>query len=300
MMNAYLKPEQAAAREGMIPVGKTELYCREIGQGEPIILLHGGPDFNHDYFLPEMDRLSDSFRLIYYDQRGRGKSGGKVRPEEVSIESEMEDLEAVREYYRLESAAVLGHSWGGLLAMEYAIRYPQRASHLILMNSSPASHGDYILLRQEREKNAADDLERLKALRASVRYKQGDLKTEAAYYRIHFRGTIRQAEHLERVVNSLRVSFNEEGILKARAIEKRLMEETWLAGAYDLLPRLKELSMPTLVIHGEHDIVPVMCAAHIALAVPGARLALLRNSGHFSFIEKPEAVRREIRNFIQG
>jgi proline iminopeptidase len=298
-MNTNPKPEQAAAREGMIPVGKTELYSREIGQGQPIIILHGGPDFNHEYLLPEMDRLSDSFRLIYYDQRGRGKSGGKVRPEEVSIELEIEDLEGVRKHFGLESTAVLGHSWGGLLAMEYAIRHPERVSQLILMNSGPASHDDYMLLRQEREKNATDDLERLKALRASIRYKQGDLKADAAYYRIHFRGTIRQAEQLERVVNSLRVSFNEEGILKARAIEKRLMEETWLASAYDLLPRLKELNMPTLVIHGEHDIVPVMCAAHIALAVPGARFSLLRNSGHFSFIEKTEVVGKEVREFLQ-
>jgi len=57
------------------------LYSREIGQGQPLLLLHGGPDFDHTYFLPDMDRLSDTFRLIYYDQKGRGKSADDVHPD---------------------------------------------------------------------------------------------------------------------------------------------------------------------------------------------------------------------------
>jgi pimeloyl-ACP methyl ester carboxylesterase len=115
----------------------------------PIIILHGEPDFDHNYLLPDMDRLSDSFRLIYYDHRGRGQSGSNVQPEDVTIESEIKDLESLREYFQLVSVAVLGHSWGGVLAMEYAIRHPNRVSHLILMNTAPASHNDYMLLREQ-------------------------------------------------------------------------------------------------------------------------------------------------------
>src|SRR5579864_7653951 len=72
----------AAPRESRIPVGNAHLYSREVGQGTSIIVLHGGPDFDQSYLLPDMDRLSDSFRLIYYDQRGRGKSADSVRPED--------------------------------------------------------------------------------------------------------------------------------------------------------------------------------------------------------------------------
>src|SRR6266852_9594909 len=72
----------AAPLESRIPVGKASLYAREIGRGQPIIVLHGGPDFDHGYLLPDLDRLADAFRLIYYDQRGRGKSADHVRPEE--------------------------------------------------------------------------------------------------------------------------------------------------------------------------------------------------------------------------
>lgn len=65
---------RAAPRESRIPVGKASLYARDIGRGQPLIVLHGGPDFDIGYLLPDLDRLADAFRLIYYDQRGRGRS----------------------------------------------------------------------------------------------------------------------------------------------------------------------------------------------------------------------------------
>ena len=66
--------QRSTAVERRVPVHSAHLHTREIGDGQPIIVLHGGPDFDHSYFLPDLDRLSDAYRLIYYDQRGRGKS----------------------------------------------------------------------------------------------------------------------------------------------------------------------------------------------------------------------------------
>jgi proline iminopeptidase len=307
-MCASFRPNQAVPREGYVAVKNSDpslrstasIYYRDMGQGQPVIILHGGPDFDHSYLLPDMDRLSDSFRLIYYDQRGRGKSAANVRPEDVTIQSDVEDLESLRKYLKLESATVLGHSWGGLLAMEYALRHPDRMSHLVLMNTAPASRDDYMLFRQERRKNAAADVEKLTAMSSTARYQEGNVETDLDYYRIHFRATIRQPEHLERVIKSLRSYFTKEGILKAREIEDRLMNETWLSSEYDLLPELKRLSVPTLVIHGDYDFVPVECAVHIAQAIPEARFVLLRDCGHFSYIECPDEVRKAIATFFRG
>jgi proline iminopeptidase len=297
-IGARFQPGLPAAREGYIPVENAVLFYREIGQGQPIVVLHGGPDFDHNYLLPDMDRLSDSFRLNYYDQRGRGKFGGGVRPEDVSIQSEMEDPEGVRAYFRLDSIAVLGHSWGGLLAMEYATGHPERVSHLILMDSAPASHDDYMFFRQERRKSAAADVERLKELSSSAGYQEGDLETDAAYYRIHFRATVREPEQLERVVKSLRVNFTREGILKARDIEARLYNETWLSSGYHLLPMLRRLNIPAMVIYGDYDFVPVECSAHIAQAIPEARFVVLKGCGHFAYLECPDGVRKAIDDFF--
>lgn len=97
----------------------------------------------------------------------------------------------------------------------------------------------------------------------------------------------------------LRSSFTKEGILKARAIEKRRFNETWFLSDYDLAPKLKELKIPTLVIHGAYDFIPVECAAHIAQAIPEARFVVSKDTGHFSYIESPKEVRTEIDDFFQ-
>jgi proline iminopeptidase len=288
-----------APQEGYIPVENGELYYRAVGQGKPIVLLHGGPDFDHSYLLPEMDCLANSHRLIYYDQRGRGRSLGQVKPEEVSIHSEIEDLESLRAYFHLDKIAVLGHSWGGLLALEYAVQHPERVSHLILMNTAPASHQDYLLLRQYRLLGAADDIEILKARANDARYQEGDPDTVARYYRIHFSKALKRPEHLEIVIARLRANFTQERILKGREIEDRLLAETWLSDDYDLISRLEEMNIQTLVIHGEGDIVPIECAAHIAEALTGARFVVFKDCGHFAFLESHEVVCEEIRSFLR-
>lgn len=214
------------------------------------------------------------------------------------MRSEVEDLDALREHFRLESVALLRHSWGGLLALEYALRHPERGSGLVLMNPAPVSRADYLLLRQDRLQRAADDIEQLKARDTDAAYQAGDPDTVAAYYRIHFGRALRKPEHLEKVIQRLRSSFTREGILKARLIEERLMHETWLSSGYDLLPRLRQVSVPALVLHGDHDLIPADFAAHIAGAVPGARFIHLSDCGHFSFLECPEQVYYEIVEFF--
>jgi proline iminopeptidase len=129
--------ESASSHEARFALGGAELHYRDIGRGAPVVVLHGGPDSDHQCLLPDLDRLVDSCRLVYYPQRGRGASLGNVQPGDVTLPSEIEDLDALRAHLGLDSVALLGHSWGGVLAMEYAIRHPERTSHLILMNPGP-------------------------------------------------------------------------------------------------------------------------------------------------------------------
>jgi proline iminopeptidase len=295
-----VRPDGPALREGYARIKSVKLFFRAIGRGRPIVVIHGGPDFDHGYLLPELDSLSDCFYLLYYDQRGRGRSADRVRPEDVNIESEIEDLEGLREYFGLRTMAVLGHSWGGVLAMEYAVRHPNHVSHLILMNTAPASHDDYALFRQDRLNRNAADLGRLRALSSTDKYQEGDLEAEAEYYRVHFQATLRQQEHLEKIIGRLRANFTKESVLKAREIEKRLNNETWLSSEYNLLPKLQPLRIPTLILHGDHDLFPVECVAHIAQAIPGARLVLLRDCGHFAYLERPDEVHKEVTDFLNA
>jgi proline iminopeptidase len=271
------------------------LRVRIVGEGPTIVVLHGGPDFDHSYLLPELDRLAENFRLVYYDQRGRGRSADGVRPEDVTLTSEMGDLDAVRRHLKLEAMAVLGHSWGGVLAMEYASRHPERVTHLILVNTAPASHHDAEVFRLYlRSIRPAGDIEAMDALAASDAFQAGDLHAELDYYRIHYRPGLVATSQLDRLIPRLRAHFTPERVLLARAIEQRLYLETWSSPTYDLLPRLRHLAVPTLVLHGERDFVPVALAERIAGAIPDARLVVIPGCGHFAYLEAPETVRVQV------
>jgi proline iminopeptidase len=289
----------SAAKENWIPAGNAKLYSREIGKGPAVIVLHGGPDFDESYLLPELDLLSDAYRLIYYDQRGRGKSAAGFRPEDVTLSSDIEDIDRVREYYKLDKVVLLGHSWGTVLALEYALRYPQRVSRLILMNPAPASNGDYKELKKEWLGQRPAEMEKRKAIAASTAYQEGDPEAVTAYYRIHFKPALAHPDDYDKMVARFSASFTKEGVLKARAIEARLMTETWALPDYNLLPKLKNVTIPTLVISGDHEFIPASTAEHITQALPNAHIVVLKECGHFSYMEKPEAVHKEIDDFFR-
>ena len=182
--------------------------------------------------------------------------------------------------------------------MEYAIRNTERVSQLILMDTAPASAGDWQLLREELgRRRPVADAEEMRAIAAADAYRRGDLDAEAAYNRIHFRMTLRRPDLLEALVARLQAHSTADGVLLARAIEHRLHEETPRSADWDLFPALRELDVPTLLLHGEHDFIPVELAARIAEAVPDARLTVLPGCGHFTYLEAPERVFEEVARF---
>ena len=133
---------QRTARDRFVWCGPVRLYVREVGLGRPLVVVHGGPDFNHRYLRPELDRLAERCRVVYYDQRGRGRSFAVGAAIEVTMQSEVDDLDGVRRRLGLDTVALLGHSWGALVAMEYALAFPAQVSQLIVMNPAPASPDD--------------------------------------------------------------------------------------------------------------------------------------------------------------
>jgi proline iminopeptidase len=293
----------SGAHESRIPVQRAGLYCREVGRGVPMIVLHGGPDFDISYLLPELDRLSDKFHLIYYDQRGRARSADHGKPEDVTLDSEMADLDEVRQHFHLDKVAVLGHSWGTVLALEYALRHPEHVSRLVLMDPAPASTTDINRFRKERVEKWPVLMELRKAIADTTAYKEADPDAVVAYYRVHFKPALARSEDYEKLMIRMQARFIEQGkagILKSRAVEDRLVNETWASpNGYDLHPKLKGLNIPALVITGDHDFFP-FAAEHIAQAIPGARLVTLKDCGHFPYLECPVPLREQIDVFFRG
>ncbi len=298
----FQETQSAVPRESRIPAGKVSLYAREIGRGQPIIVLHGGPDFDHGYLLPDLDRLAQFYRLIYYDQRGRGKSAADVLPEDVTLASDVEDLDTVRQHFGLKSAALLGHSWGAVLALEYALRHPERVSEIILMNPAPVSASDLAVFRKVYLAKLGADMERQREIVSSAAYKAGDPEAVAARYRLHFKPALARSQDYEKLMAVMKAGFisqGREGILKARAAEDQLMRDTWDKAGYDLLPSLRTLRIPALVIYGDHDFIPGDIATHIAQAIPSAQMITLDGCGHFAYLECPDEVRMAFQDFFR-
>ena len=297
------EPRQIPAHEGHIRVGTAELYSRDIGTGRAVLVLHGGPDFDHLYLLPELDSLADAYHLIYYDQRGRGQSASGVLPADVTLASDIDDVDAVRKYFHLDSMILLGHSWGTILALEYALRHPEHVSQLILMNPAPASTVDLKQFRKIYIQKLGSDYELQQQIVATPAYRAGDPETVAARYRLHFKPALARTGDYEKLMGRMRTAFirqGKDGIVKARAVEDQLMLDTWGKADYDLLPRLNAVQSRTLVISGDHDFFPETVAEHIARAVPHSDLVMLTGCGHFAYLECPAEVRKNIDRFLDS
>ena len=282
---------------GFVHVRRTDLFRRAIGAGEPLFILHGGPEFDHTYLLPSMDQIAPIRRLIYYDQRGRGRSQGEV--EDVTLESEILDLDELRQHFRYERIALLGHSWGAILAMKYAIRFSSRVTHLVLVNPASCTYGDIADARQRRAASLEPCKAELAAIRESQEFIAGDPSTVSRYLGVLFRRATRDPRHSAQLDFRLE-QFTREGVVKARAIDERLLAETFNDPAFDMTQELQRIKAPTLVIHGENDFFQASGSSRIADSIPGAQMVTIPNCGHFSYLESPEAFRLAVEEFVSS
>jgi proline iminopeptidase len=220
---------------------------------------------------------------------------------DVTLISDLQDLDRVRLHFQLQSPVLLGHSWGAVLALEYTLQNPQSVSRLILMNPAPASAKDLALFREAYTQKMGADMDRQKEIVSSQAYRDGDPKSVADRYRLHFKPALERPQDYERLMARMTAGFirqGKAGIVKARAVEERLMRDTWHLGDYDLLPKLRRLSTPTLVISGDQDFIPGEVAQNIAQALPNGQLVSLSRCGHFAYLECPGEVRKALDSFF--
>jgi pimeloyl-ACP methyl ester carboxylesterase len=185
--------------------------------------------------------------------------------------------------------------------LEFALRHPTLVSHLVLMNPAPVSQAQVVTLRQSYVAQLGSDMDRQRAIQADPAYKEGNPDAVAARYRLHFKHALQRPADYERLMARMSAGFRsqgKDGILKAWAIEERLYRDTWSLPGYDLLPRLRSLRVPTLVIVGEQDFIPPTIARAIAQALPEATLVAIPHCGHFAYLECRSAVRNALNNFF--
>jgi proline iminopeptidase len=280
-------------QELFIPAKGTKLFCRTCGTGSPLVVLHGGPGLTQDYLLPQMYELAKNHFVIFYDQRGCGESEAVISPEEITLENYLVDIEAIRKAFGFEKISILGHSWGGFLAMKYAMVHPNCVDKLVLANSMPASSEGLAAFISEYSRRTAHIKDELQEIQDSPLFQNGDPKEAERYYKLIFQTYL----HDPKKIDDLTCSTTTKAVVNGTAVMNILRPATFFQ-PFDMLPQLKELSMDVLVIHGDVDPIPADTAEATHQAISGSKYVVIKNCGHFPYVEKPSEFFDEIEIFL--
>lgn len=287
--------EGQRARQGLLSLEDTRLFYEVIGTGAPIVIVHGGPGLDHSYLQPGMDVLAARNTLIYYDQRGTGRSDAELDSSVVNLDAFVDDIDVLRQVLDYEKITVLTHSFATLIGIEYARRYGDNLTALILMNpSEPGTRfADQTRTRQAAVTTEEDQLE-MQELAATEAFSARDAATLSQVYRVTFRSAFRDRSRID----ELEMDLSERTAKNGQAVARLLGESLGMTdGAVNWWDRLADISAPTLVLHGRYDIPPVAMAQALSDALPSGSLVVL-NSGHFPYIEDAGGLTSAIVSFL--
>src|SRR6266576_3810803 len=259
------------------------LFVEEIGDGFPLIVLHGGPGLDHSMFRPYLDPLGDDYRLLYVDERGQGRSQ-RVDPATLSLEVFARDVDLLAETLELDRFALLGHSFGAIIATYHATELGTATAYVISAggDSSDALDADVQASLDALGKDGkaiAGSWEAEKTVETDAQLKE--LLRDQLPFRFHGQPP---PGYLEDSVGSPEVLryFANMGY-----------------GAFDYRPRLNDVDKPTLVIVGEHDRTTTTRASRVLHeGIPGSELHIVPGAGHMSFVEEPDDYLSTVRNFL--
>lgn len=279
----------------MIPIRGVSLSVQVMGQGYPLVLMHGGPGLDYTTLLP-LQPLADQFTLIVYDHRCNGRSEG-AEVSTMTWENLTADADALRQTLGFDEWAVLGHSFGGNVALEYALRYPSRLSRLILMDTG----GEQWWVNQNAPELLAKRGYGADAVQAARRFYNGQLTTS------EFLPTIMKfisaysyhpslLYHPTVLRLAMRVGLGPPMKMRPEAL---IFGYNCLLKDWTVMDRLSEIRVRTLVLAGRQDFLfPPEHQAILADRLPNAQLEIIECAGHNPQMERTAEVIEAVRRFM--
>ncbi|MGN6431666.1 MAG: alpha/beta fold hydrolase [Gaiellaceae bacterium] len=261
------------------------INVEQVGSGLPLIVLHGGPGLDHSMFRPYLDSLGDEFRLLYVDERGQGRSE-RVDPTTLSLEVFARDVDLLAEALELDGFALLGHSFGAIIATYHATELGTAVAYVI---SGGGDSSDALDADVEASLDALGD--RRETIAASWEAEK----------------TVETEEQLKQLLRD-QMPFHFYGDPPPGYAEETVGSPEVLRyfanigyGAFDYRPKLSSVGKPTLIIVGEHDRTTTPRAARaLHEGIPSSELVVIPDVGHMSFVEKSEPYVTAVRRFLSG
>jgi proline iminopeptidase len=283
-----------------IQVNGKKIWYESEGAGEPLILIAGGPGFSHAYFHPFLSGLADSFRVIYFDAYGTGKSDRAKSKKEYSLAAAVEDLEALRKSLKLEKINVLGHSYGGFVAQIYAVKYPNSVKRLIPANTFASGEESQTLqdsFNDEVRNQLPEVWDKIQQLRAKG-FLSGSKEHQDAYAVPPTFSYFYNPENARRIPMSEPNLYNPDLWYAMGGDDADFVVKGELA-RFDVRKELKQLKMPVLILAGRFDrMVPPRITVNYKTMLPQAEFVMFEKSGHFPFIEETDKTLSVLRGFL--
>ena len=255
--------------------------------GTPLFVVNGGPGFEHSYVhcSDVWDVIAKKRKVIFYDQRGTGRSGALKPGQSCTLSDQIADLESLRAHLGFEKIDLLGHSWGGYLVMAYTALHGDHVAHLVIVDSAAPKWSDTAFLFKD---VYPEGVERQQSV--AFTEELGDSAALGADLHEYLGMLFYDPSHRERFLAKA------SGYRYYREVNKAITDDL---ARFDLNPELPKFRLPTLVITGRYDMnVAPSVAWKIHKAIPGSEFAVFERSGHIPYFEEPDAFRARLTSFL--
>ncbi len=303
---AQAAPANYPAQDGYVDANGVLIYYVAFGKGSPLMIVHGGPGADHTYFLPWLLPLARTHRLIFIDERGSGQSERLQDASKYTVENMADDVDAVRVALGLGKISLLGHSYGGVLAQAYALKYQQNLSHLILNSTFASTSEMNQVLAREKAQMPPDKLARLNQLEQAGLFGKGSAWEHGRYQPEY--ESLAWGDGYFPFLFGARPDPAYDPATGNAPTNWDLYREMWGSDgefiidgnlkSVEWVDRLHTIHVPTLIVVGDHDECDPRLSKEMHTKIAGSKLVILPNSGHMNFIDQPEMWQQAVAGFL--
>lgn len=296
-------PAMLAAQTGWVTTSDSaRLYYRVIGHGaDTIIAIHGGPGLDHETIFGDFKVLGDKHTVIFYDQRGGGKSTLPADTTTLVAARQVQDLDDLRKHFGVEHVTLVAHSYGPLLAASYAIAHPANVKRMVFFGPVPPRRGTFWQRFGQSLNARLDSTQRATMAAAGRRMVDPSGDTRQAcreYWALGLRPRLAEPDRTLPLLKSDLCATDPAGLRYGNRIGNRVIMASY--SDWDLRPQLRTLNVPTLVVHGEEESIPMDLVEEWVTSLPHARLMRVPKAAHFTYAERPELVWPAVERFLAG